>query len=78
MLRMSFAQLDRAFEGHRIREEESWRKFRLVAWEIAFKNVKHRRTQNQYFPIGKVESKAPPTQEELDEIWRKYGKLKRN
>lgn len=75
MLRMSFAQIYRAFKGARLKNEDEWRRARLVAWEVAYKNAKLRKSQEAYFPIGTKEVQWKPTQDYLDQYWQKYGTL---
>jgi len=58
----------------RLEDESQWRKFRKVAFEIWRKGTKTHADENQYMPIGEIESKEM-TEEELDEIWEKYGKI---
>jgi len=77
LLRLSFIQVYRLFEAYRLKDEERLRKFRLVAYEIWRKGAKYDPGIDMYMPIGKIES-TEMTKEELDRIWSKYGKLKRN
>ena len=77
MLRLSFIQIYRLFEAFELNDDEWWRKFRLIAYEVWHKGTKSLTDINVYMPIGKTESKEM-TKEELDKIWSKYGKLKRN
>ncbi len=73
---MSFSEIHRAFLGARYKNEDQWRRARLIGWEIAYKNVKNRKSLQEYMQIGDDEpTHTPMTQEELDEIWRKYGKI---
>jgi len=76
-LRLSFIQIHRLFESYRLKDEERLRKFRLIAYEIWRKGTKNPPDINVYMPIDKTES-VEMTKEELDRIWAKYGKLKRN
>jgi len=57
----------------RLEDESQWRKFRKVAFEIWRKGTKTHADEDQYMQIGEIESNEM-TEEELDEIWRKYGK----
>lgn len=75
LLRLSFAQIYRLFEGYRIKEENEWKRARLVAYETWRKGAKTAPDINTYMPIGASRTKEM-TVEELDDIWQKYGKLK--
>ena len=68
------AQIGRMFEGIKQRNEDRWRRTRLVAWEVNKQYHKHPPDIEQYLRIGEVEDTTKASQEELDEIWRKYGK----
>jgi len=76
-LRLSFIQIHRLFEAYRLKDEERLQKFRLIAYEVWRKGIKNPPDINVYMPIDKTES-VEMTKEELDRIWAKYGKLKRN
>lgn len=49
-------------------------KTRHIAYEVWRKGAKHPPDIDVYMPIG-IEKPKEMTVEELDEIWRKYGKL---
>jgi len=76
-LRLSFAQIYRLMLSLRLEDENQWRKFRKVAFEIWRKGSKTHVEEDQYMPIGEIKGKEM-TKEELDDIWREYGKRKRN
>lgn len=71
---MSFDQIARMFKGVKYKNEDEWRMTRLIAWEIRYKDSKNRKRLEEYMRIGEIETPHEPTKEELDEIWRKYGK----
>lgn len=75
-MKLSFAQIHRAFEAYKLKDDEGWKKFRLIAYETWRKGSKTNRSIDSYFPIGA--ERYEMTEEELDEVWIKYGKLKRN
>ena len=75
MLRLSFAQIGRLFEGYLLRQEDEWRKFRLVAYETWRHGAKNAPGIEAYMPIGKEDKKPEVSKAELDEVWKKYGKL---
>ena len=77
LLRLSFAQIYRVMKALRITDTEQWRKVRRIAYEVWRKDAKNPAPESHYMPIG-VEEGKDKTQEELDEIWRKHGKLRRN
>jgi hypothetical protein len=74
LLRLSFAQIHRLFEGYKLKDEAEWRKFRLIAYETWRKGARNAPEIDTYMPLGEIEGKEV-TKEELDEIWHKYGKL---
>lgn len=76
LLRLSFVQINRLFEAYRLKDNEWWEKFRLVAYETWRKGARNAPEINAYMPIDK-DGKSEMTKEELDEIWKKYGKLDR-
>lgn len=69
------AQIGRMFEGVKHRNEDKWRRTRLIAWEVNKQYHKHPPDLEQYLRIGEVKDTTRATQEELNEIWRKYGKI---
>lgn len=75
LLRLSFAQIERLFEGYSKKDEEQWLKFRQIAYEVWRKGAKFPPGIDTYMPIGQSKPKEM-TEAELDEIWRRYGKLK--
>lgn len=77
LLRLSFAQIERLFEAYNNREKNAWRRTRLIAYEIWRKYAKNAPDIDAYMPLEEKERKEL-TEEELKEIWRKYGKLKNN
>jgi len=58
----------------RAEDQSQWRKFRRVAYEIWRKGTRTHVDEYQYLPIGEIESKDM-TEEELDRVWEKYGKM---
>jgi hypothetical protein len=58
----------------KVDDESQWRKFRRVAYEIWRKGTKTSADEDQYMQIGDIVSKEM-TEEELDKIWNKYGKI---
>jgi hypothetical protein len=76
-LRLSFAQIHRLFEGYKLRDDEWWRKFRLVAYEIWRKRTKNAPGIDIYMPIGKEDGKVLTEEEvsEMQEDWNKHKKL---
>lgn len=71
------AQVGRMFEGAKQRNEDNWKRTRLIAWEVNKQYHKHPPDIDQYLRIGEVEDTTKATQEELDEIWRKYDNKKK-
>ena len=75
---MSFAQIYRAFKGYQQRQEDSAIMTREIAYLIYASNTKGYPTpKNIWWPIGEVQDKGV-TAEDTAEVYRKYGKLKRN
>ena len=75
---MSFAQIYRAFRGAQQRQEERAVLTREIAYLIYASNTKGYPTpKNIWWPIGEVQDKGV-TAEDTAEVYRKYGKLKRN
>ena len=72
---MSFAQIYRVFKGARQSYEERAALTREIAYLIYATNSRNPKPKDHWWPIGEVKSTYAPTQEELDEIWQKYGKL---
>lgn len=72
---MSFAQIYRAFKGAKQRYEEKAILTREIAYLTYAVNAKNPKPKGLWWPIGEIKKGAEPTQEELDEIWDKYGKL---
>lgn len=68
--------MHRLFEAYRIKEEDTWRKFRLIAFETWRKGSKTNTSIEAYFPIGI--NKVEMTEDDLNEAWKKYGKRKMN
>jgi len=62
-------------QAERVKEEDTWRKFRIIAYEVWRKGTKSTTSIDAYMPIGI--DRCEITSEELDDIWQKYGKLKR-
>jgi len=76
-LRLSFSQIARVFEAYRLKEENEWRRVRLVAYETWRHGAKNAPGIETYFPIGREDKKPELSKDDLDEVWQKYGKLKR-
>ena len=74
---MSFSQIHRLLTAKKLNDEEDWRKSRLIAYETWRKGGRNAPDINSYMPIGEI-AEQEMTEEELDEIWKKYGKLRRN
>jgi hypothetical protein len=74
-LRMNFAEIYRAFKGARQRYEEKAILTREIAYLTYAVNCKNPTPKNIWWPIGEIQRGPEPTQEELDEIWQKHGKL---
>lgn len=75
-MRLSFVQIHRLFEAFSQADEDELKKFRIIAYEVWRKGSKHSHGIESYMPIGKKENKSM-TDEELDEVWEKYGTLKK-
>lgn len=73
---MSFAEIHRVMKALVIDDESEWRKFRRIAFEVWRKDTKSHHTEQMYMPIGDDNKGKEMTEQELDEIWAKYGKLK--
>ena len=65
-------------KAQRINDEEQWRKVRHIAYEVWRKGSKKHTTPESYMPIGAELTINDMTEEELDKVWEKYGKLRRN
>ena len=72
---MSFAQIYRAFEGFRLKNEDQWRMARLTAYQVYCGQAKNPKSIEGYMSIGKIETDWKPTDDYLDEYWKKYGTL---
>jgi len=75
LLGLSFAQLGRAFEAYRVKEEISWMKFRHIAYETWRKGAKNAPGIDTYMPIGEVKKLGDEDLKQMQEDWDKHKKL---
>jgi len=59
-------------------DQDQWRKVRAISYEVWRKGTKNPPPIETYWPIGLDIKSHEKTTEELDEIWRKYGKRRKN
>lgn len=71
-------QIHRIMQSLKVTDENEWLKTRVIAYEVARKGAKNPPMIEQWMPIGDELNINNLTEEELDDIWRKFGKRKRN
>ena len=77
-LSLSFAQIHRVLKADQQRGDEKAMLTREIAWWMYASNTKgHPMPKNIWWPIGDQGQGKAPTPQETEEVYRKYGKLKR-
>lgn len=74
LLRMSWKEMGRMFEGYSNKVREQRELTRRIAYEIWRKSTKNPPDIDSYWNLDGVEVHEM-TEQQLDEIWNKHGKL---
>jgi len=68
------AEIHRLMTAIRNTDENNWKMVRLIAYETWRKGAKNVPSIESYMPIGDEITRNEMTEEELDKVWKKYGK----